>query len=113
MGNPLGRKPDWLISDNTSAYISKIVIGMFRDMDVQRVQIVPKKSEENEIDECFNGIIMNDVRTALHTTGMSWEYWTWALADATDKYNQLPQNGTCKSPHQAWYGVSAPDLTNL
>lgn len=56
---------------------------------------------------------MNAVRAALGTTEMSWRYWTLALADATDKYNQLPHGRTEMSPHQAWFNVKAPNLKNL
>lgn len=56
---------------------------------------------------------MNAVRAALKTVNMGWNYWSWALVDATDKYNQLPSRVTGKSLHELWFNEMKPKLSDL
>lgn len=70
-------------------------------MDLQPVLIVSHDSEENGMAKWFNGNIMNAVQATLSTARISWQYWTWALEDTTDKYNPVPHKDTRSSPHQA------------
>lgn len=108
------RQPlDWHISGNAGEYLSKIVEQMLGYIYVKVVPIVPHNSEENGLVERFNGTIMNAVRVALRTANISWEYWTWALEDATDKYNQLAHKGTGASLHQKWFNEESLNLRNL
>lgn len=90
--------------------MSQVVESILGDMDVQHVPIVPKNQEENGIAETYNGKIMNAVRAALSTAKMSWSYRPWALADANDKYNQLPHTGTGRTPQELWYAEDKPNL---
>lgn len=71
---------------------------MLGDMDVNHVSIEPHSQEENGTTERFGGKIMNAVLTARYTAGKGWQHWAWTLADATDKYNQLPHSSTNDYP---------------
>lgn len=90
------RKPRWLITDNAGEYTSTKIAEILKERNIQHLPTVPQNSEENGVAERFNLTIMNAVRAALTTTHMTWDYWTWALADATEKYNQLPHASTGK-----------------
>lgn len=86
---------------------------MLGNMDIQHMPIIPHNPEENGLAERFNLTIMNSVRTALETAEMSWQYWTWALQDATDKYNHFPHRTTNATPQQAWFDTDELHLRNL
>lgn len=86
---------------------------MLGGMGIKHIPAILFNSEQNGIAERFNRKVMNAVRAALRTTVMSWEYWSWALMDATDKYNQLPHKATVKSPNEMWFNMKIPDLKNL
>lgn len=104
------RKPRWLISGE---YMAEVVQSALADMEIASIPVIPYKSEENGIAKRFNRTIMNAVRTALLPANMPWEYWTWALQDAVDKYNQLPHASTGCSPHEACFSDKKPDLRHL
>lgn len=113
MQKSLGHTPCWLVSDNAGEYMSSVVADILADMDVEHLPVIAYNSEENGVAERINRTLMNAVRAALTTAGMKWEYWTWALNDAVDKYNQLPHRTTDTTPHQLWFNQNAPDLSNL
>lgn len=108
-----GHKPRWLVSDNAGEYMAEVVKNALADMDITHIPAIPYNSEENGIAERLKCTVMNEVRTALLTTNMSWKYWTWALQDAVDKYNQLPKEATGCSPHETWFRDKKPDLRHL
>ena len=93
--------------------MSRAVETLLADMDVEHVPIIAQNPEENGVAERFNLSIMNAVWEALRTAGMDWSYWTWALLDAVDKYNQLPHGATGNSPHETWFADKAPSLQHL
>lgn len=66
---------------------------MLGDMEIKYVpRIVYNLEEENGISERFKLTLMNAVREALKKFQLDYTYWTYTLADAVDKYNQLPQS---------------------
>lgn len=107
-----GRAPKWLITDTAGEYTSKVVLEILGDMDIEHVPTVAYNPKENGIAERINLTLMNEVRAALETAKLSCHYWTFALAEVVDKYNQLPHSATGKSPHEAWFGTKA-DLRAL
>lgn len=98
-----GVTPQWLISENDGGYTSEVVRDMLGDMNVSHIPAIAYNSEENAISERFNSAIMNSVRVALKKAVICWNYWSWALADATDKYNQVTHRSKGKSPHELWF----------
>lgn len=80
-----GATPTWMISDNAGEYLAGAVTNMLGEREIEHRPIVTYNSEEIWVAERFNRSIMSTVRAALSTAGMRWEYWTWALLDATDK----------------------------
>lgn len=101
------------MTDNLGEYTSAVIVDMLDTRDIKHVPIVAHNSEENGVAVWFNLTIMNAIRTALITTKMMCSYWSWALADATDKYNQLPHASTENSPHEACFDATQPHLSNL
>lgn len=45
---------------------------------------------------------MNALREALETVKLDFSYWTYALTDVVDKFNQLPHSEIGKSPKELW-----------
>lgn len=87
---------------------------MMGDMDIKSTPTIAYNSEENGNTERFNRIINNAVHPALKMANMPWEYyWSWALVDATDRYNQPPHIPTVKTPHEVWFKRNKPDLFQL
>lgn len=109
----IGEPPQWVISKNAGKYTSEVVSWMFGDTDVPHIPDIPYNSEENVIAKPFNNTVMNEVRTVLISSNMSWRYWTWELMAVVDKYNQIPHSATGKKPHEIWFVGPAPDLSNL
>lgn len=109
----MGEPPRWMIRDNTGEYTSEVVSQMLSDMNIRHIPDIPYNSEENWIADRFNKTFMNAVRAALISSNMSWKYWTWALLDVVDKYNQLPHSSTRQTPHELWFDSPAPNLSNL
>lgn len=64
------------------------------DMDIKLFPTVTYNREDNGIAERLNLTLMKAVRAAFDTAKLDWTYWTFALTDAVDKYNQLPQSAT-------------------
>lgn len=93
--------------------MADVVSGALADMDIEHIPAITYSSEENGITERFNRTVMNAVRTALMAANISWEYWTWALQDAVDKYNHIPHRNTGCTPQEACFREKAPDLRNL
>lgn len=85
---------------------------MLGGMDIQHVPIVEHNPEENGLVESFNLTVMNAVRT-LSTAQKGWQYWIWALMDATGKYNQLPYRTIGVTPQQVWFQNNNLSLKNL
>lgn len=100
-----------LITDNSGEYTSKIVMEILGDMDIEHVPTIAYNPEEKGIAERLNLTLMNEVRVALDTAKLDWTYWTFALADAVEKYNHLPHSATGQSPHELWFGTRANLIT--
>lgn len=82
-------------------------------MDITHVLIIQHNKGENGVAERYNSTTVNAVWTALLTAKMDWYYWSWALADANNKFNQLPHPGTERSLQELWYNSNIPKLRNL
>lgn len=86
---------------------------MLIDMNIEHIHAIAYNSEDNGIMERFNRTIMNAFRAALQTAHIEWNYWEWALSEATEKYNQLVHRSTGKSPQELWFQEEKPRLNDL
>lgn len=99
-----GKKLKILRTDNGGEYLSREFKELFAGSGVEHQTTVPYCSPQNGIAERRHYTLMNSVRSMLHHSGLSNEYWGAAVLYATDIANSCPCARDCTSTPSSRFG---------
>lgn len=107
------KPPRVFVSDNAKEYVSKSMIKLIDAFNIAHHPTTPYSSQENGIAERINQTFLNAVRAALYTADLPPSYWSHALCDVVDKYNQVFHSAIGCSPYMKFYNASHSDISGL
>jgi transposase InsO family protein len=95
-------------ADNAKELHQRSIVDALRDQGTIVSTTTPHSSQQNGALERRFRYFINAVRSALHAAHLPQHYWTYALKDAVDKYNAMPQVNGKPSPAKIFDNSQAP-----
>ena len=97
--------PKELLSDNGSAFTSKIVTELCSIMNVKKLFITAHHPQANGMVERSNSTILTSLRSYCNDMGSDWDLYVTSVRFAI---NTIPNTMTGESPYYHVFGIDAP-----
>jgi hypothetical protein len=103
-----------LHSDRGGEYMAKAVQDTLKQRGIEHHLTMPGSPQSNGKAEWFNHTITDKAMAMLHTAGLSFGFWEYAMNAAVHIYNCSPTR-TLKlhTPFEVWYSGKVPDVSHL
>jgi hypothetical protein len=103
-----------LHSDRGGEYMAKAVQDTLKQRGIEHHLTIPGSPQSNGKAERFNRTITDKAMAMLHTAGLSFGFWEYAMNAAVHIYNRSPTR-TLKwcTPFEVWYSGKVPDVSHL
>jgi hypothetical protein len=103
-----------LHSDRGGEYMAKAVQDTLKQRGIEHHLTMPGSPQSNGKAERFNHTITDTAMAMLHTAGLSFGFWEYAMNAAVHIYNRSPTR-TLKwhTPFEVWYSGKVPDVSHL
>jgi hypothetical protein len=103
-----------LHSDRGGEYMAKAVQDTLKQRGIEHHLTMPGSPQSNGKAERFNRTITDKAMAMLHTAGLSFGFWEYAMNAAVHIYNRSPTR-TLKwhTPFEVWYSGKVPDVSHL
>jgi hypothetical protein len=103
-----------LHSDCGGEYMAKAVQDTLKQRGIEHHLTRPGSPQSNGKAEWFNRTITDKAMAMLHTAGLSFGFWEYAMNAAVHIYNRSP---TCTlkwhTPYELWYSGKVPDVSHI
>ncbi|KAJ9532152.1 hypothetical protein QJQ45_003955 [Haematococcus lacustris] len=107
-----GRKVKVLRSDRGTEYVNQTVREFLSGKGIIHQQTAPYSPQQNGSAECLNRTLFEKGRCLLYSSGLSVNFWPYALRFANYVRNLSPVRGKAGTPWELFWGVR-PDLSAL
>jgi hypothetical protein len=103
-----------LPSDRGGEYMASQVQDILKQRGIEHHLTMPGSPQSNGKAERFNCTITDKAMAMLHTAGLSFGFWEYAMKAVVHIYNRSP---TCTlkwhTPFEIWYSGKVPDVSHL
>jgi transposase InsO family protein len=111
---PMTLKLKALHSSCSGEYMAKAVQDTLKQRGIKHHLMMPSSPPSNRKAELFNCTITDKAMAMLHTAGLSFGFWEYAMNAVVHIYNHSP---TCTlkwcTPFEVWYSGKVPDVSSL
>jgi transposase InsO family protein len=103
-----------LHSDCGGEYMAKAVQDTLKQRGIEHHLTMPGSPQSNGKAERFNRTITDKAMAMLHTAGLSFGFWEYAMNAAVHIYNRSPTRTLkWRTPFEVWYSGKVPDVSHL
>jgi hypothetical protein len=103
-----------LHSDCGGEYMAKAVQDTLKQRGIEHHLTMPSSPQLNGKAEQFNCTITDKAMAMLHTAGLSFSFWEYAMNAAVHIYNHSPTHMLkWHTPYELWYSGKVPDVSHL
>jgi transposase InsO family protein len=103
-----------LHSDRGGEYMAKAVQDTLKQRGIEHHLTMPGSPQSNRKAERFNHTITDKAMAMLHTAGLSFGFWEYAMNAAVHIYNHSPTRMLkWHTPLEVWYSGKVPDVSHL
>ena len=92
-----------LHSDRGGEYLSREVRSILDLKGIEHKLNIPYSPQQNGLAERWNRTLLNKARAMMHSAGLSFGFWEFAIDTAVHTYNRTPQRSIqWRMPHELW-----------